>query len=155
MLKSVGQHSKGLTLVELMVVVAILAIIAAIGYPMYTQQVQKSRRADARSGVMEISMIMEQEFATWGGYSEPTVAITGISNTDGVPAPDANSNFHNNLTRISDQYSDFYAFTINATDTTYTITAVPAGVQVNDAGCTFLAIDQTGDKTATNVDLCW
>ena len=41
-------RQRGLTLVELMVVVAVMAIIATIAYPIYTNQVQKSRRADAK-----------------------------------------------------------------------------------------------------------
>lgn len=153
------RHTKravlGLTLVELMVVLAVLAIIATIGYPMYTAQVQKGRRVDARAGVMELAMAQEREFAAWGGYSEPSVAITGITATDGTPAPNANSNFHGDLRRIAGQYSDFYSFTITADNNTFSITATATGVQAADGACATFGIDQTGAKSATNVDLCW
>lgn len=146
---------RGVTLVELMVVIAVLAIIATIGYPMYTQQVLKGRRGDARAGVMEIAMAQEREFAAWGGYSEPSIAITGITSNDAAPAPDANSNFHDDLTRIAREYSDNYSFNITADNTTFTITATPTGGQTQDTACATFGIDQTGVKTATDVNLCW
>jgi type IV pilus assembly protein PilE len=157
MLRSAKRTLRGITLVELMVVIAILAILATIGYPMYVEQVQKGRRVDARSGVMEIALAMEKEFAAWGQYSEPTATIAGISATDGTPAPDANSNFHANLRQIAELYTDYYNFTItagNANDT-FIVTATPTGIQADDTKCAFLSVNQVGVKTATDVDLCW
>jgi type IV pilus assembly protein PilE len=145
----------GLTLVELMVIVAILAILVTIGYPMYTAQVQKGRRADARAGVMELAMIQEREFAAWGGYSEPSGAITGITSADGAPAPDANSNFNTDVARVGTQYAEFYTFNITATNTAFTITATPTGGQAADTKCATFGVDQAGVKTATDLNLCW
>lgn len=149
------KFASGLTLVELMVTLAVLAIIAAIGYPMYTAQVQKARRADARAGVMELAMAEEREYGSWGGYTESNVAIAGITFADGAPTPDANSTFNDDVTRVANEYSNYYTFTITADDSTYTIRATPTGVQVNDAACTFYSVDQTGTKNATDVNLCW
>jgi type IV pilus assembly protein PilE len=42
--------AKGFTLIELMIVVAVVGILAAIAYPSYQDSVRKSRRADARDG---------------------------------------------------------------------------------------------------------
>lgn len=146
----------GLTLVELMVTIAVLAILAAIGYPMYVEQVQKSRRTDARSAVMELAMAQEREFAAFGHFSEPTVPLpTGVSRDDGIPASDAGSVLDADVARIADQYSAFYTFNITATTDTFTITATPAGRQAGDAACGTISIDQTGEKFATDVDLCW
>ena len=155
MVRSYKRKAYGLTLVELMITIAVLAIIATIGYPMYTAQVQKGRRADARAGVMELAMAQEREFAAWGGYSEPSVAIAGITSNDGAPAPDANSNFHDDLTRIGQQYGDFYSFDITADNNSFTITATTTGAQTADTKCATFGIDQTGAKTATDVNLCW
>jgi len=149
------RRAAGLTLVELMVTLAVLAIIVTIGYPMYTAQVQKARRADARAGVMEIAMAQEREFAAWGGYSEPTGAIAGITSNDGAPAPDANSVFNTDMARIGAQYGANYTFTVTATDTTFTITATATGKQASDASCATFSVDQTGTKGATDVNLCW
>ena len=49
-------RQRGLTLVELMVVVAVMAIVASVAYPLYTAQVQKSRRADAKVALQEIDL---------------------------------------------------------------------------------------------------
>jgi type IV pilus assembly protein PilE len=145
----------GLTLVELMVTLAVLAILVTIGYPMYVAQVQKSRRVDARAGVMEMAAAQEREFAAWGGYSEPTIAISNVNANDGAPAPDANSVFNSEIARISGEYSDYYTFTVNATDTTFTITATTRGNQGGDLDCASFSVDQTGTKNATDLNLCW
>jgi type IV pilus assembly protein PilE len=158
MLSSARRKAYGLTLIELMVVVAVLAILTTIGIPMYNAQVEKARRSDARSGVMEIAMVMEQEFAAWGGYSEPDATITGVVAANSTPAPDANSNFNDNLTRVARQYSDFYTFTItvpDGDDSTFTVRAAPTGSQADDTKCAFLEINQLGAKSATDADLCW
>ena len=52
--------NRGFTLVELMIVVAIVAILAAIGYPSYQNSVQKSRRADGRAALQEAAARQER-----------------------------------------------------------------------------------------------
>jgi type IV pilus assembly protein PilE len=145
----------GLTLVELMVTVAVLAILASVGYPMYTAQVQKARRADARAAVMELAMAQEREFAAFGHYSEPSVVPTGVSVGGAGTAPGVGSVFNDDVARIAGQYSAFYTFDITATDGTFTITAAPAGSQSADTDCASFSVDQTGEKFATNANLCW
>ncbi len=155
MLRQKRRAVLGLTLVELMITLAVMAILAAVGYPMYTAQVQKSRRVEARAAVMEIAMAQEREFGAWGGYSEPSVAIAGVTANDGAPAPDASSNFNGDVTRIAAQYTDFYSFTITADNDTFAITATATGTQAADTDCATFGIDQSGLKTATDVNLCW
>lgn len=156
----------GFTLVELMVVLAVLAIIATIGFPMYTQQVLKGRRGDARAGVMELAMAQEREFAAWGTYSE----LAGAINTDGqaditfndnLPLADANSNMTDDMNRIGREYGEQYTFAVTATNNTFTITATPVLGQVQDADCASFVLNQAGVKSATdsggadNTNLCW
>ena len=50
----------GVTLIELMIVVAILAIVSAIAYPSYQEQVAKSRRTDAQRALMEAEHYMRR-----------------------------------------------------------------------------------------------
>jgi type IV pilus assembly protein PilE len=161
MVKSTKKSSFGLTLVELMVTIAVLAIIAAIGYPMYTTQVQKGRRADAKAGVTLLEMAQVNERGKWGGFSEPDTAIPGITNDDGLPAPDANSVFNDDLRRIGAQFGEYYSFNITADNTTFTITATPVPPQDADTTCAVFTVNQAGQKTAEDsgggdqTDLCW
>src|SRR5450631_3484822 len=61
--------SSGFTLVELMIALAIIAILAAIAVPMYSKQVQKSRRVDARTAVMDLAGREERFLSTSGSYA--------------------------------------------------------------------------------------
>src|SRR5277367_3432427 len=59
----------GFTLIELMVTVAILGIVATIATTSYTSQIQKSRRTDARSAVLDLAGREEKLFSTTNAYS--------------------------------------------------------------------------------------
>jgi type IV pilus assembly protein PilE len=156
-------HKKtaGVTLVELMVTLAVLAILVSIGYPMYTDQVRKSRRVDARGGVMELAMAMDRHEGAFGRYTESATTIAGITFADGSPTPGLNATFDDDVTRIAAQYREFFNFTITADNDTYTITATPTGGQANDSDCASFSINQIGTKsaldssTSDNTNLCW
>ena len=60
---------RGFTLIELMVVVAVVAILAAIAYPSYINQVRKSRRADAKSALLDLATRQERFFSTQNTYT--------------------------------------------------------------------------------------
>lgn len=138
-----GRQS-GLTLIELMLVVAVLTILTAIGYPLYTEQVQKARRTDARNALHQIALAQERFFTVNGAYADtldklelPAVLQTGGS-LEGhydisISLPD------NNL-----------AFLITATPDT------DSG-QTDDGYCTEFRLDQTGlqDANGTETDKCW
>ena len=51
---------RGMTLIELMIVVAILGIITAIGYPSYLDYVKKTRRAEGMGELLELADRMER-----------------------------------------------------------------------------------------------
>lgn len=58
-----GRHcQKGFTLIELMIVVVVIAILAAIAYPSYQNQVRKSYRADAQADLMELAGYLERYY---------------------------------------------------------------------------------------------
>lgn len=107
--------AKGFTLIELMVVVAIVGIIAAIAIPSYTEQVQKSRRADAVRAIGQMQLALERWRAENPCYGKSAVSPCPTFTASGTyPAlPTAND-------------SPYYDVKIpTATVTGYSITAEP------------------------------
>ena len=123
--------SKGFTLIELMIVVAVIAILAAIALPSFNEQVRKSRRAEATSALGQTQLGLERWRADNSSY-----AISSSGNgTHPLPAATWNS----------DHYS--FAFTGDASG--YTLTASPRGAQTGDRCGQAKATDKTRPTWAT------
>lgn len=67
---------KGITLIELMIVVAVVGILASIAYPSYQNSVRKSSRADAKAALVALSQRMERHFVQNSTYES---TITGAA----------------------------------------------------------------------------
>ena len=126
---------RGITLIELMVVVAIIGILAAIAYPSYTQYVQRSNRAEAMNELVRIANMQEQFFADNRSYASDLSTLGFGANTHTT---------ENGLYQISVSAS---------TARTFTLTAVGQGVQATDV-CATMSINQAGAKTASAQN-CW
>ncbi|ART52547.1 prepilin-type cleavage/methylation domain-containing protein [Acidovorax carolinensis] len=61
------QH-QGFTLIEVMIVVAIVGILSAIAYPSYTEYIQRGHRADARAGLLQAQQWLERASTATGVY---------------------------------------------------------------------------------------
>ena len=121
---------KGFTLIELMVVVAIIGILAAIVVPSYQSQVRKSRRTDAKASLMQAAQQLERCFTENNTYDESmcTDYISGVMSNEG-----------------------FYTITAANQDTSaYTLRAMAIGAQVQDTQCFYFYIDNIGTKTSTD-----
>lgn len=119
--------SKGFTLIELMVVVAIVAILAAIALPSYQEQVRKSRRAQARADLAEIVQGLERSFTVNRGYDKYDLPFK--------QSP-----------REAADGAGFYDIKIDPQEaTTYKVIATAKGAQASDR-CGDLSIDNLGVK---------
>lgn len=129
---------RGFTLIELMIAVAVVALLAAIALPSYNESVRKSRRAQAKADIVEYAQQAERRFTVNNAYTGFDAGLATQSPREaGSPA----------------RYNLNYA----VTPTTFTITAVPVGSQASDR-CGTLSIDQAGRKTKTgsaSQSECW
>lgn len=139
------QAQTGFTLIELMVVVAIVGIIAAVGYPSYVRYVIKSNRSAAESFMMSVSNREEQYMLDARQYATGATALTTLGLS--IPAG------------VSTNYTIAVAPSLVATPPGYTITATPIGTQLTgDTTCANLTLDQTGAKGVSGagpVSACW
>ena len=116
-------EERGFTLIELMIVVAIVGILAAIAYPSYQSSVEKSRRSDAQAALTAFSAAMERHYTDNGSSylgAAASGADTGAPDIFPTQAP-------------LDGSTKFYDLTIGAaTRNTYTLVATPKGAQAGD-----------------------
>ncbi|GMG88576.1 type IV pilin protein [Biformimicrobium ophioploci] len=145
------KRSAGFTLIELMIVVAVVAIIAAIALPSYQDQVRSSNRADGQAALMGLAQAMERHFTETGSY---TGAGTGGADT-GAPAIFS-------AKAPIDGSSTFYNLTIDsASDSSYVLKATAVNGQAEDGDMELTSSglrrwDRGDDGTMDNPgDLCW
>ena len=144
----VSSQQKGVTLMELMIVVAIIGIIAAVAYPSYQEFVMKSRRADGQAALMSFAGAMERYFTvndTYCGAGPGSVAACSTG------TPDAEVFVSEAPVDGDDKYYDLDLSVL--TGTTFTVRAQPKGAQSTDS-CGNLTVDQTGARTDQGTD-CW
>ncbi|UEX20212.1 type IV pilin protein [Stenotrophomonas sp. SI-NJAU-1] len=128
--------ARGFTLIELMITVAVVAILAAVAIPSYSEHVRKSRRAQAKADLVELAQQLERFHTVQNTYSGMTLPFTQ-SPRDG---------------------KSYYTLSLSgaATSSAFTLQAVPGTGQDKDK-CGTLTLDQAGRKTPTAAKVagCW
>ena len=133
------------TLIEVMIVVAIVGILAAIAYPSYQEFIRRSARAEARAVVLNMAQLQERNFSDRGAYA----TVDGSS-----AAPWVASSYFSGTNYASRKYGIAVA-TANS-NTTYTITATPEnGHSDPKCGDLTLASDGTRGSSLGNAVDCW
>jgi len=143
---------KGFTLIELMIVVAIIGILAGIAYPAYQDYVTRAKRSDAKVALLSLQLAQEKYRANNVSY---TSTLTNLDYAAGADGADADA--------VADFWSPdkYYTLTVTGVSSTaYKLIATSEGVQTGDTKCKTLSIDQDGVKTATDSadaasTVCW
>lgn len=127
---------RGVTLIELMVVVAIVGVLAAIAYPSYRQHVDRTKRADGVSTLLNVAQRLERCFTQFNAYNN-----VGCSVSLPMTSPEG-----------------FYAisFAEGPSSTTYRLQAVPQGSHAKDR-CGTLTLTHAGQRGHGGApgDRCW
>jgi type IV pilus assembly protein PilE len=133
---------RGVTLIELMIVVSIVSILAAIAYPSYRNQLMRSHRAEGKAALLQVQVAQEKYFlqaSRYGTLAELSTISLGLK-ADGSDFVTANGYY-----KISFPSQD---------DVSYKAKAEIHGGQSDDNHCANLTITQSGNRDATNAD-CW
>ena len=130
---------RGFTLIELMVVLAVAAILSAVALPSYQGQVAKGRRADGKQALVELAQKLERFYTERGTFAGAALGNGGLY-------PALSSGGYYSLA-IASQSVDGFA-----------ITASPRSQQVGDA-CGSFGYNQLGVQSVSGATLsttsCW
>jgi len=142
------RSQKGFTLIELMIIVAIVGILASIAYPAYQDSVRKAKRADGINALVQLQLAQEKFRANCPFYAA-TISSTATSNTCGASAAASTMMFAHTTSE-----EGYYTIAVTAASgNSFTITADPTGSQAGDTSCDPLQyVHSTGEKTPAN---CW
>ena len=136
----------GFTLIEMMITVAIAAILASVATASYQSSIRKSRRTDARNAILDIAAREERYFSVNNSYSS---AATDVGYGGTWPQ------------KVSNGYYNVTVTLPAGTTPAYTVTATTTGLQVSDTACATFTTNQIGQQSAANsagVDAttaCW
>lgn len=141
----------GFTLLELLVVVAIIGILMSIAIPSYQDYIRKARRGDGKTTLLTTAQAMERFYTENSTYSAATLGTTSTAvgktttaegyYTIGFDSAPTSATICGSTTTTSPSASAFR------------ICATPTGAQANDS-CSILSLSHTGEKYPTSGG-CW
>ncbi len=131
-------RTRGFTLIELVVAMAVVGILVAIAFPSYQEQVRKTRRADGKAELMETAQQLERCYTRFSRYNDGNC---------GVALP-------------FDSSEGYYVVSAAAiTASAFTLDATPQADQANDTRCGVLRLTSTGQQGSqgqgTDANECW
>jgi type IV pilus assembly protein PilE len=143
-------QSRGFTLIEVMITVVIVAVLAAIAYPSYTNHLRKGARAEAKVRLSQIAQLQERHFTEKNTYSDNVATLLGFASGTTIWS---NSNNTTSAYQITVEVPS--GSTIAKS---FTLVASPQGSQTADTRCGTLKLLHTGKKEFTGsgtLSECW
>lgn len=144
-------QSKGFTLIEVMIVVAIIGILGAIAYPSYIEYVRRGKRVEAQGKLQQAAQWMQRYYSTNDRYTK--TADTTDSETE------QEDHLPSGLRKSPDNGTAAYNITVSARDNppSYTLTATATGSMAQDK-CGNLTLNSQGVKGKSgtaSLTSCW
>ena len=145
----IKSKQSGFTLIELMITVAIVAILLAVALPSFQDSVRKSRRTDAKIALTQMAALQERWYFTNNGY---TSTITDL----GANAATSPEGYYTIAVADNDGVGNCTTAALNC----FIFTATAAGGQTKDTDCDIFTLDSLGNKTAKKSggaanNICW
>jgi len=156
-----GKTYRGFTLMEVLMVVTIIAILATIAYPSYVKQMRKSKRAVAKSILLDTANRQEQYFFDNRAYADAMNKLTGYTSSASTTIL-----FDKSSTPTTVSADALYAVSVAAVDGAacgaapcFKLQAVPQNDQANDPCGTFTITSSNArdvsNTTSTPASQCW
>ncbi len=141
--------ARGFSLIELMIVVAIVGILAWLASANYRNYVLRTNRTEARLALLAIQAAQERYFVQNNQYAQTMATVIATAASGGLGVT--------NLTAGGVTPNGYYTISFQAaTANTYTIQAVATGTQVKDtAACLTLSINDQGARLPLDSTGCW
>jgi len=140
----------GFTLIEVMIVVAIVGILSAIAYPSYQQHVRSSRRADAQAALLELAQFMERRFTENNGYDLAPAGLDALDTLSFTQSPrDGTAVYNLTLTAVAAN-----TFTLQAAPIAGGRQVGDGNMQLAETGAKSWDRDNNGDYAGADED-CW
>jgi type IV pilus assembly protein PilE len=133
-------QSRGVTLPELLTVIVIIGILAAVAVPTYRNYLIRAQRSDATTALLRLASAQEKHMLQYGVYVTDTASVPNSPETGGLGIPTTSEH-------------GFYSLAVEATATGYNATATPiaGGGQHVDTDCVTLTVNESGTKSATDL----